>query len=713
MPHIQLLDDNTIDKIAAGEVVERPSSVVKELIENSMDSGADAITVEIKNGGIEFIRITDNGCGIFKEDIKKAFLRHATSKITSIEDLNTVTSMGFRGEALASIASVAKVELVTKREDDFIGARYTINGGMEEGLEEVGAPTGTTIIVRNLFYNTPARRKFLKSEASEAGKIADIVEHLALCRPDISYTFINNGKTKFQTSGNKNLKEVIYRLYGKETANEVIPVSFEENGIEIQGFLGTPSLNRPSRNYETYFINRRFIHSNIIAKSIEEGYKAYVMQHKFPFCVLHIDMDTSELDVNVHPSKMEVRFHDGGVFHNILTHAVAKTLSENEMIASVKLEEEKDAAPQNVSHYEPFENSYRAAALSQAHDATAVTPSQADSAITAAQESAANVSQNQFANVSRTNIANVSQSDSNNVSQNIAESLSQEEFSFDDEGTGAGGNGAAVSGAGAGTASPGVSGNMAAVSCAGEAMAGASANAGVSAFKDYTGLSYKKEDKTTYLKITKENQFSIFDNEKVISEKARRNYKIVGQIFKTYWIIEFNDKIYFVDQHAAHEKVNYERIMARVEKNDIYSQNLNPPIIVSLNPSECITLKENLEYFNKIGFEVEEYESSEFVIRAIPMELYFNNPKDLFLEIIADCDESGLSGTPDAITRNIATMACKASVKGGDEISYQEIEELLDELLTLENPYHCPHGRPTIFSMSKYELEKKFKRIVN
>ena len=701
MPHIQLLDDNTIDKIAAGEVVERPSSVVKELIENSMDSGADAITVEIKNGGIEFIRITDNGCGIFKEDIKKAFLRHATSKITSIEDLNTVTSMGFRGEALASIASVAKVELVTKREDDFIGARYTINGGMEEGLEEVGAPTGTTIIVRNLFYNTPARRKFLKSEASEAGKIADIVEHLALCRPDISYTFINNGKTKFQTSGNKNLKEVIYRLYGKETANEVIPVSFEENGIEIQGFLGTPSLNRPSRNYETYFINRRFIHSNIIAKSIEEGYKAYVMQHKFPFCVLHIDMDTSELDVNVHPSKMEVRFHDGGVFHNTLTHAVAKTLSENEMIASVKLEEEKDAAPQNVSHYEPFENSYRVAALSQAdRTMTAAQESSAD----VSQNIASNVSRNQFANVSRTNIANVSQNDSNKVSQNIAESLSQEEFSFNDESTGLGDNGA-------GTTDPGVSGNMAGVSGAGEGAAGA--GAGVSAFKDYTGLSYKKEEKTPYLKITKENQFSIFDNEKVISEKARRNYKIVGQIFKTYWIIEFNDKIYFVDQHAAHEKVNYERIMARVEKNEIYSQNLNPPIIVSLNPSECITLKENLEYFNKIGFEVEEYESSEFVIRAIPMELYFNNPKDLFLEIIADCDESGLSGTPDAITRNIATMACKASVKGGDEISYQEIEELLDELLTLENPYHCPHGRPTIFSMSKYELEKKFKRIVN
>ena len=708
MPHIQLLDDNTIDKIAAGEVVERPSSVVKELIENSMDSGADAITVEIKNGGIEFIRITDNGCGIFKEDIKKAFLRHATSKITSIEDLNTVTSMGFRGEALASIASVAKVELVTKREDDFIGARYTINGGMEEGLEEVGAPTGTTIIVRNLFYNTPARRKFLKSEASEAGKIADIVEHLALCRPDISYTFINNGKTKFQTSGNKNLKEVIYRLYGKETANEVIPVSFEENGIEIQGFLGTPSLNRPSRNYETYFINRRFIHSNIIAKSIEEGYKAYVMQHKFPFCVLHIDMDTSEHDVNVHPSKMEVRFHDGGVFHNTLTHAVAKTLSENEMIASVKLEEEKNVVPQNVSHYEPFENSYRAAAQESSADVS--------------QNIASNVSQNQFANVSRTNIANVSQSDSNNVSQsdsnnvsqsdsnnvsqNISESLSQEEFSFDDEGAGEGGDGK-------GTAVPGVSGNMAAVSGAGKSAAGLSVSVGGSAFKDYTGLSYKKEDKTSYLKITKENQFSIFDNEKVISEKARRNYKIVGQIFKTYWIIEFNDKIYFVDQHAAHEKVNYERIMARVEKNEIYSQNLNPPIIVSLNPSECITLKENLEYFNKIGFEVEEYESSEFVIRAIPMDLYFNNPKDLFLEIIADCDESGLSGTPDAITRNIATMACKASVKGGDEISYQEIEELLDELLTLENPYHCPHGRPTIFSMSKYELEKKFKRIVN
>lgn len=619
MAVIHILDEHTIDQIAAGEVVERPSSVVKELVENSMDAGADAITVEIKDGGIELIRVTDNGCGIMKEDLPNAFLRHATSKIHTAEDLCSVRSMGFRGEALGSIAAVAKVELISKHTDALMGNRYVIEGGTEKESEEVGAPDGTTIVVRNLFYNTPARRKFLKTTATEGGYVADLMEHLAMSRPDISYTFIQNRQVRFSTSGNGDLKEVIYRVYGKDTAREIIPIISEQDGMTIEGYLGTPVNNRSNRNFENYFINRRYIKSNLIAKGIEEGYKAYIMQHRFPFCVLHITMDTQEVDVNVHPSKMDVRFHDQQQFMDFIIKAVADTLSAREMIADCGLTPEQEEKKISREAPEPFEQKRKDQER------------QTDFRL---------------------------QPEQNTILQKILE--------------------------------PKPAGKV------------------TSPIQKKNPI-LKERD---HIFVERPVQMELFDKQRVLSESSRKRYKIIGQIFDTYWLFELDDNLYFVDQHAAHEKVNYERLMKQLQENTIYQQQLNPPIVITVTGAERQMLLDALEYFEELGFEVEEFGGNEYAIRAIPLELYLNDPKDMFLETLNELAETGLTGTPEIIRQRIATMACKASIKGNMKVSLTEMDALLDELMTLENPYHCPHGRPTIFSMSKYEIEKKFKRIV-
>lgn len=619
MAVIHILDEHTIDQIAAGEVVERPSSVVKELVENSMDAGADAITVEIKDGGIELIRVTDNGCGIMKEDLPNAFLRHATSKIHTAEDLSKVLSMGFRGEALGSIAAVAKVELISKHTDSLMGNRYVIEGGVEKESDEVGAPDGTTIVVRNLFYNTPARRKFLKTTATEGGYVADLMEHLAMSRPDISYTFIQNRQVKFSTSGNGDLKEVIYHIYGKDTAREIIPIISKQDGMTIEGYLGTPVNNRSNRNFENYFINRRYIKSNLIAKGIEEGYKAYMMQHRFPFCVLHITMDTQEVDVNVHPSKMDVRFQDQQHFMDFIIRAVADTLSAREMIADCDLVPEKEEKKINQDAPEPFEQKRRDQEW------------QTDFRM---------------------------QPEKNTMLQKILE--------------------------------PKPMGKV---------------NRPVQ--KNNPIL--KERD---HIFVERPVQMELFDKQRVLSESSRKQYKIIGQIFDTYWLFELEDNLYFIDQHAAHEKVNYERLMKQLQENHVYRQQLDPPIVVTVTGTERQVLLDAMEYFEELGFEIEEFGGNEYAIRTIPLELYLNDPKDMFLETLNELAETGLTGTPEIIRQRIATMACKASIKGNMKVSLTEMNTLLDELLTLENPYHCPHGRPTIFSMSKYEIEKKFKRIV-
>lgn len=630
MAVIHILDEQTIDQIAAGEVVERPSSVVKELVENSMDAGADAVTVEIRDGGIEMIRVTDNGCGIMKEDLANAFLRHATSKIHSAEDLSRVLSMGFRGEALGSIAAVAKVELISKHADALMGNRYVIEGGTEKESEEVGAPDGTTIVVRNLFYNTPARRRFLKTAATEGGYIADLMEHLAMSRPDISYTFIQNRQVKFSTSGNGDLKEVIYRIYGKDTAREIIPIINEQNGMTIEGYLGTPVNTRANRNFENYFINRRYIKSSLIAKGIEEGYKAYMMQHRFPFCVLHITMDTQEVDVNVHPSKMDVRFHDQQQFMDFIIRAVKETLSSREMIADSGSSSEKQEKKIVREAAEPFEQKRR-----DAEDAD-----------------------NKSDGIGRDWQADFKlQPEQNTMLHKILEPKTP-------------------------------------------------------------GKPVRPVPKNNILKerdhifVERPEQMELFAPQRVLSESSRRRYKIIGQVFETYWLFELEDNLYFMDQHAAHEKVNYERLMKQLRENQVYRQQLDPPIVVTVTGAERQTLAEALEYFGELGFEVEEFGGNEYAVRTVPLELYQNDPKDMFLETLNELAETGLTGTPETVRQRIATMACKASVKGNMKVSLTEMDALLDELLTLENPYHCPHGRPTIFSMSRYDIEKKFKRIV-
>lgn len=658
MPDIHLLDNNTIDKIAAGEVVENPASIVKELVENSMDSKATMITVEIKQGGIEYIRVTDNGTGISKDNIKKAFLRHATSKINNIDDLFLIKSMGFRGEALASISSVAKVELISKTENDLIGNRYVIEGSKEVEFEEIGAPKGTTIIVRNLFYNTPARRKFLKSETSEGNYISEIMQNLALCRPDIAFNYIVNGKTKLSTSGNNDLKEIIYRLYGKDIIDEIIPIDINDNGIKVKGYLGHPSQNRATRNYETYFINNRLIKSKDIFSSIEEGYKAYTMQHKFPFCVLHFSIDTNEIDINVHPQKKEVRFLNKETLKTFISENVSLTLKNEEMIKEVRLENEKKSIANNENKPEPFEKN-RIACERIVNNF--------------------NDDQNEIIN----ELDNDQTLDNQNSNKGYIEDIAI--FNYKDS-----------------------------TETEIENLLSTNNNTenNTSNFIDPPNVVY---DNYLYDKIVvnKPEQLGLFNQEKFISENSRKEYQIIGQIFNTYWIIELKDKIYFVDQHAAHEKVNYERLIKRVNENIIESQYLNPPIIITLTPKEKSLLEENLDYFNKLGFEIEDMGINEIGLRATPLELYFNNPREMIDETLAEIAKYGSKESPDAITKRVATMACKASVKGGMSMTQKEIEVLLDELLSLENPYHCPHGRPTIFSMSKYELEKKFKRIVN
>lgn len=630
--NIKLLDPVTIDKIAAGEVVERPASVVKELVENSMDAGASRITVEIKKGGIEFIRVTDNGEGIHPSDMKTAFLRHATSKLATIEDLSFVTSMGFRGEALASISSVSKMECISKVPGALLGTRYYIEGGKPLEYSEVGAPEGTTMVVRNLFYNTPVRRKFLKSDAAEGNMIKDLMEHLAMSRPDISFQFIMNGQTKFSTTGSNDLREIIYRLYGREVIQEIIPMDYECDGILIQGYLGKPSINRPNRNYENYFLNYRYIKSDVIAGGLEEGYKPYVMQHKFPFCVLHISMNTKQLDVNVHPTKKEVRFMNNQAFFEILSKAVRDTLKEREMIPSVSLDTKPSSVIQKESAFterlpEVFEENRRGQEANKVASQDEIKPE--DSVI----------------------IEDILFEEDNVVSEKEAGEAAAKEINIHE---------------------------VKAPSCR---------------------------------PIVKPQQLSLFEEEKVLSAKARKEYEIIGQVFQTYWLISYQDAIYFVDQHAAHEKVNYERIMQRVKEQRVMSQQCNPPVIITLSGSEENLFLENEAYFSKIGFTVESFGGNEYALREIPYDLFSTSPKDLFLSVLEQLSKYTGKDTPELITGRIASMACKASVKGGMRISRQEMEALLDEMLTLENPYHCPHGRPTMFSMSRYELEKRFKRI--
>lgn len=623
MPDIQLLDEATIEKIAAGEVVERPSSVVKELVENAIDAKATFITVEIKEGGTTFLRITDNGCGIEKDQVRLAFLRHSTSKIRSMEDLLCVKSLGFRGEALASISAVAQVELITRPRGALTGVRYLIEGSKEKAFEEIGAPEGTTFLVRNLFFNTPVRRKFLKSPQTEGGYVATIMERLALSHPEISFQLIVNNQPKLHTSGNCNRKDIIYHIYGKEIAANLLAIDAEKDGIRVSGFIGKPLISRGNRNFENYYINGRYMKSNVVAKAIEEAYKPYLMNRQYPFTVLYITMDEELLDVNVHPTKMEVRFSNGELLYSDLVELLRATLQGRDLIPEVsvgtdakpvKNEENpvlKEAAPQ------PFERSR----LSQM----------------------------------RENPRPVSETQKEQIRASVRAD-SPYELKY--------------------------------------------------APRSPLGM---RDDQMTEVFREESGYQTNF-----IEEAKKSNIRIIGQLFETYWLTEVEDKLFIIDQHAAHEKVLFERNMKTFADRDYTSQQLSPPIILSLTMQEQNALKNNLEELMGLGFEINEFGGSEYAIVAVPDNLYHLDAKQLFLELLDDMVSGSESGraTTEMIWNKVATASCKAAIKGNQRISRAEMEELIRELLTLDNPYHCPHGRPTMISMSKYEIEKKFKRIV-
>ncbi len=634
MPEIHLLSQSTIDKIAAGEVVERPLSVVKELTENAMDAKATAITVEIKEGGISFIRVTDNGCGIEKAQVKKAFLRHATSKINSIEDLDFVKSLGFRGEALSSIAAVSQMEVITKTVSELTGIRYGISGGCEENLEEIGAPNGTTFIVRNLFFNTPVRKKFLKQPQTEGSYVADLMEHLALSRPDISIKFIQNGQMKFHTSGNGNLKEVIYRIYGKDITDALVEFEMQKEGFSISGFLGKPEINRSNRNFETYFVNGRYTKNDILTKAMEEGYHAYLMQHKFPFYVLNFSVEPELLDVNVHPAKMEIRLVKGNEIYELIIETVKKRLQEIELIPNVKLVNEEEKKMTDLKAPEPFEER-RAAVLRE-------------------------------------------------ESGEYKTAAAFKEF----------------------PQGPGLQDFMHKI--AGNKILGAENTKSATGNEGLHANIIKSDE---HILVRQPSQLQLFED-KFLTREAKEDYRIMGQIFETYWLIAFKDKLFIVDQHAAHEKVKYERLLKELEEKSIVSQMLAPPVIVTLTGREEEVFAEYADYFREMGFESEEFGSGSVAFRSMPADLYGCGEKEFFTDILDQLAETPLKGAPETILQKLASMACKSAVKGNNKMELSEIEALIDELLTLENPYHCPHGRPTIISMSKYEIEKKFKRIV-
>lgn len=609
MAKIQLLDQKTIDNIAAGEVIERPASVVKELVENAIDAQANAVTVEIKDGGMMLIRVTDNGCGIPKDQVKTAFLRHATSKIQSVEDLLTVSSLGFRGEALSSISAVAQVELVTKTSDGFSGVSYRIYGGEEEGFTDIGAPDGTTFLVKNLFYNTPARRKFLKSAATEAGYVEQIMVHMALSHPEVSFKFIHNNKNKIYTSGNGNVKDIIYHIYGRDIAGALIPVEAESENVTLRGFVGKPYVSRGNRNYESYFINGRYIKSPLIYKAVEEAYKTFTMTHKYPFVCLDMKVRSELLDVNVHPTKMEIRFRNGSEIYDLLVHEIREVLLSRDLIPEVEVKKEKKSIQIPVKSAEIEEKEQKPKKMPEPFETVRREKEQPKRSV----------------------------------------------------------------------------------------FAGINYNTTKKQFSSYEDVS---------------PQQMTLNETSILEEEAKPDRRVIGQLFQTYWLIEFEDQLFIMDQHAAHEKVNYEKLISDFKKKEIYSQRLEPPMVVTVSMAEAEVLSKYKDIFAGLGFMIESFGGNEFCIREVPANLYGLGEKDIFIELLDSISRESGNVSMDIITNKIASMACKMSVKGNQRISFAEVEHLLDQLMELENPYQCPHGRPTIIKMSKYEIEKKFKRIV-
>lgn len=696
MPQIHLLSQETIDKIAAGEVIERPSSVVKELVENAIDAQATAITVEIKEGGTSLIRITDNGCGIPADQVKIAFLRHSTSKISSALDLMNVSSLGFRGEALSSISAVSRVELITKTANELCGVRYQIEGSKEIGLEEIGAPDGTTFLVKDLFYNTPARKKFLKTPQTEAAYISDVVEHLALSHPDITFKFINNNQTKLHTSGNGNRKDLIYHIFGREIASALLEVDYECEFFHVSGYIGKPVITRGNRNYENYFINGRYIKSSLLSKAIEEGYKNFLMQHQYPFTVLYFTFDQSTLDVNVHPSKMELRFDHNQEIYKQLYDVIYGALAHRNLIPDVPVEEQKEKREERV-YKDPIPEPFEKRRIQEIRNAiTKDSPYELRYPERFHQQpKPQNVQTGQTGQqIKHPGVINITHGAHVVREDSFTSGLMPQK------------TGNAVEQAQAPQSQEYAAAEQLSV-LQGQEHTGQEASIPAQGSGQQAAQKEPEPVQEQYEEITLSSISPDF-----MTQAAKKEHRIIGQLFDTYWLIEYDEKLYIIDQHAAHEKVLYERTMARLREKDYTSQILSPPLILSLDAKEQEALERFREPIEKLGYEVEHFGGKEYMINAIPGNLFNLDMKDLFIEMLDDFSNMSGRETPELILEKVASMSCKAAVKGNNRLSLPEIQSLIDELLTLDNPYNCPHGRPTIISMTKYELEKKFKRII-
>ncbi|MGN0153744.1 MAG: DNA mismatch repair endonuclease MutL [Lachnospiraceae bacterium] len=701
---IKVLDQATINKIAAGEVVERPSSVVKELVENAIDAGATAVTVEIKDGGMSFIRITDNGAGIEKEEVPTAFIRHATSKIMTIEDLLCVSSLGFRGEALASIAAVAQVECITKTAHALTGIRYEIHGSKEIASEEIGAPTGTTIIVRNLFYNVPARKKFLKTAMTEGSYVTELITRLSLSHPEVSFKYIINGSNKIATSGNGKLQDVIYHIYGKDVSSNLLPVKRTTGDFSVEGYIGKAYVSKGNRSFEHYFVNGRYIRSNIVTKAIEEAYKSFVMIHKFPFTALHFTLDSNKLDVNVHPTKMEFKYADGEQLFQFVKDSVRKALLSEEMIQDVSLRSAKEERAITIEQQkkstqhvpEPFEKEARAMRYQQGmmnHQAEAEkkVKQEAENTVQIADMKAGNTSQilisesDHISKIPERKEQSTSQlpEQKEQIVSHMPESNEQNTPKIPEQ---------------------------------------KEQNTPQAVIQDSVIDSTVSEEKDYGIKDTQNNTQNETDiqgeqlsmpMEKFISESARKKHRLIGQVFKTYWMIEYDEKLYIVDQHAAHEKVMFERLMKQLYEKKVISQQLLPPKVLHLDSVEHEAVLSHMELFEETGFDMEDFGDDSIVVRAMPDDIMGVDPQLLFDALLNALTEDTGKISLDFFVEKLSTMACKAAIKGNTEITSMEADKLIDEMLSLDNPYNCPHGRPTMISLTKTELERKFKRIQN
>jgi DNA mismatch repair protein mutL len=644
---ISVLDKNTIDKIAAGEVVERPSSIVKELVENAIDSGASAISVEIKDGGISLVRVTDNGGGINKDEIKTAFLRHATSKITKAKDLFNIHTLGFRGEALSSISGIAKCEVISKPSAQLTGVRYVIEGGYEVSFEDVGAPVGTTMIVRDVFFNTPARRKFLKSVTTETAYITDLIEKFMLCNLDVSIRYIVNNQTRLQSSGNGDLKEVIYQIYGREVHKALVEVDHKADDISIKGFIAKPEISRSNRNQLIYFVNGRYVKDKHIIKAIEDGYADRMMQHKYPFAVLMIEINTEIVDVNVHPSKMEIRFSEESYIYEKVKEAIESSLKKAYMIREAKIDEEKKSSLKRSFERlpEPFEKN-KLSLLNKDENRSQITAKETET-------------KEEFLK----DLPQIDLSEKTNYPPDKIQ-IDPEIFRYN-----------------------------------------------VNHLLERTLLSDSGKN-SEFIEKYEDKKEPSFEQLDFMDKKASKKRNIIGQIFDTYWIVEFDKSMYIIDQHAAHEKVLYERFLKQLDNEEIASQIISPAGVISLSSIEADAVEKHLASLRKLGFEIEHFGGREYSISAIPTILPSIDKEVWLKELITELLEVDSAKNTESILEKIASMSCKAAIKGKQRISYEEAKILIDELLELDNPYNCPHGRPTVIQMTKTEIEKKFKRII-